>query len=496
MSKKLTYNNVKYKSVFEFYNLNQEDIDVTYEELLKNIRNNIPIDLAIKKQPRKKTASKHGPYIVEGEEYLNMPDLAKEYGINPNTIYKRYERGKRGDDLIPLNKRKKYIKPINAKKYRYYIQGKGFNSKPEMCEYFGIKYTTYRKRIEKGLTEEQALGIVITPDLRYKTNLTRSKKQLRKASDVDLTVYGTTYDSISALARTFKIKDITLRKRILNQLLTPEEAIELEINRNNQDIIAFGKTYKSYSSLAKEYGLNTHVVYNRIKNLKYSPEEAVSKPSTQKVVVNNKEFNSKAEAARYYGKVPENVQSLVRKGATLEQALGLEPIKEYKYEWNKKQFTSKRELADYVSKNTGISSKLIKSRLNKGMSIDEVISLGNKKITNPGRYNLTILERDIEESNKNAFIYFVEINFDSQKFYKVGITTQDVEKRLVNYDHNIISTREGKLIDMYKLEQLILHQYENKKIYDKFDKYTDGITEFLDLNINDVEKINSLINTS
>ena len=230
--------------------------------------------------------------------------------------------------------------------------------------------------------------------------------------------------------------------------------------------------------------------------IEYSPEEAVSKLSTQKVVVNNKEFNSKAEAARYYGKVPENVQSLVRKGATLEQALGLEPIKQYKYEWNKEQFTSKRELADYVSKNTGISSKLIKSRLNKGMSIDEVISLGNKKITNPGRYNLTILERDVEESNKNALIYFVEINLDSQKFYKVGITTQDVEKRLVNYDHNIISTREGKLIDMYKLEQHILHQYENKKIYDKFDKYTDGITEFLDLNINDVEKINSLINTS
>ena len=130
------------------------------------------------------------------------------------------------------------------------------------------------------------------------------------------------------------------------------------------------------------------------------------------------------------------------------------------------------------------------------MSIDEVISLGNKKITNPGRYNLTILERDVKEANKNALIYFVEINLDSQKFYKVGITTQDVEKRLVNYDHNIISTREGKLIDIYKLEQHILHQYENKKIYDKFDKYTDGITEFLDLNINDVEKINSLINTS
>ena len=130
------------------------------------------------------------------------------------------------------------------------------------------------------------------------------------------------------------------------------------------------------------------------------------------------------------------------------------------------------------------------------MSVDEAISLGNKKITNPGRYNLTILERDAEESNKNAFIYFVEINLDSQKFYKVGITTQDVEKRLVNYDHNIISTREGKLIDMYKLEQHILHKYENKKIYDKLDKYIDGITEFLDLNINDIEMINSLINTS
>ena len=49
----------------------------------------------------RKIISRLGSHIVEGVEYPNLPSIAKEYGMTLNSIYKRYSRGCRGDELVP-----------------------------------------------------------------------------------------------------------------------------------------------------------------------------------------------------------------------------------------------------------------------------------------------------------------------------------------------------------------------------------------------------------
>ena len=106
MSKKVVFKNIHYSSLSDFYYKNEKEIEVSYSVLLNNFKTGMPIENAIKKQPRKRKESKHGPFLVEGKEYINIPSLAAEYQLNSNTIFKRFERGKRGNDLIPKNKRK------------------------------------------------------------------------------------------------------------------------------------------------------------------------------------------------------------------------------------------------------------------------------------------------------------------------------------------------------------------------------------------------------
>ena len=59
---------------------------------------------------KKSNVSYLGSHIVEGVEYPNLPSIAEEYGMKLNAVYKRYSRGYRGDDLVPLKKRKNYKK--------------------------------------------------------------------------------------------------------------------------------------------------------------------------------------------------------------------------------------------------------------------------------------------------------------------------------------------------------------------------------------------------
>lgn len=492
MSKKVVFNNVTYSSLRDFYKNNEDKIEVSYGVLLNNFKLGIPIERAIKKQPRKKVHSKHGPFFVEGKKYSNIPSLAKEYQLNANTVFKRFERGKRGDDLIPKKKRKNFEPPIiEPKKYKYYIEGNGFNSKPEMCKHYGINYSTYRKRVEKGFSTEEALGIVKVADKRH---VVRKAKKNLKASEVDLVIDGKTFKSISELAREYNMKEITLRNRILKQRLSPKEAVNRPIEKKDKIKLNInGIEYESIPQLAKAFNLEPYIVYQRIKK-GFTVEEAVQKSMKGKnIEVEGKKFSSIAEAARYYNLIPENVQSNLKAGMTNEQALGLESTKPLKYEWSNNKFETIGELASFVSKQTNIPKKLLMGRIRRGYTVDEAIKLGDEKIVSPGRYNFTILKRDKSLANKSAVLYFVEIKYEDNIFYKIGITTRGTEKRLINYDHKLISQCDGKLIQIYKFEQMLLKQYSHRKIDKDFDIYLDGMTEFLDLSDSEVLKIKSSI---
>ena len=100
-------------------------------------------------------ASPKGPFIVEGKEYRSIPELADEYGLNTNAIYKRLSRGKIDDDLIPAKRRKNYSEPEKQTNYKLYVEGKGFKSEVEACKFYGVNFVTYRSRKYKGYSIEE-----------------------------------------------------------------------------------------------------------------------------------------------------------------------------------------------------------------------------------------------------------------------------------------------------------------------------------------------------
>ena len=497
MSNKVHYKGKSYDSVVEFYDRNKDKIEVSYQNLLKNFKNGLSVEDAIKKQPRKKIKVKqsiHGPFKIEGKEYLNLRLIAKEYDINENTLYQRFHRGKRGDELIPLKKRKNYIKPTKKINYRYEVEGKGFKSYDELSKHYGVKVVTIRTRLKRGMSLEEALGIVKTPDLRYKKNNT--KKNRRSIKDVDLVVDGIKYESISELAKTFGITDITLRTRICEYWMSPEEAVKTPIRRTNkkiENLVVDGIKYESISQLAKSFGLKPFVVRQRIIDYGYTAEEAVKKPLKGKsTIVKGKEFSSISEAARYFNRSAATVQANLKRGLTVDEAFGFEKRRTSRtvlYDWNGKKYTIK-ELTKLLSKEYKIPQSILFSRIYQNkLSIEEAISLGSEKVVSSGRYNLTILKRDPELANKDTELYFVLIEKESKIFYKIGLTTRTTEERLIGENFKLLARNKGKLIDIYKQEQYLLNKFKNKKFGDQIEGYFDGKTETLSLNDSEVRQV-------
>src|SRR5690606_24961853 len=105
--------------------------------------------------PKEKTiTTKLGAHTVEGKVYENLPSIADEYRMTLNTIYKRYSRGCRGDDLVPLKKRKSYVEPAKEANYKFYADGVGYKSAADACRKLNVKYVTYRKNLERGFSVE------------------------------------------------------------------------------------------------------------------------------------------------------------------------------------------------------------------------------------------------------------------------------------------------------------------------------------------------------
>ncbi len=339
----------------------------------------------------KKIISRLGSHIVEGVEYPNLPSIADEYGMSLNTIYKRYSRGHRGDNLIPEKKRKNYVKKIVKPNYKYIIDGVGYKSKRQACKINNINEITVRKRIERGWSLKDAL----TTPARF------------------------------------------------------------------------------------------HYVVN---------DDAGS--GTAKCVnVNGRYFRTVADAAREYGLIPENVQSALKSGLTINQALKLDirPTRDsFYFEGN---FYRDKE---HLCRKLNFSTTLLRNRLNRGLTIREAINLGSNHILSKGRYNLTILKRDPILAKKPAKLYFARTFINENKRYKIGITTQKVINRLSAefQRYKILKLIKETLLNCYLLEKKILINFSKYRDKSITPEQMDGYTEVFDLPENEVENIKSILDNN
>lgn len=157
---KLIFSGKEYQSIGDCYNDNKNIAQVSMPTFRSRVLKGVAIERAL-------TSPKHGipqtilgSHIVEGIEYPNLPSIARAYGIKEMTIYRRHYRGFRGDNLVPLKKRKNYVPPepkLPARQIE--IAGVVYKSLSEAFRILGIKKHTYYNRFFRGYPFEQCLGL-------------------------------------------------------------------------------------------------------------------------------------------------------------------------------------------------------------------------------------------------------------------------------------------------------------------------------------------------
>ena len=379
-----------------------------------------------------------GPYIVEGISYPSLPKIAKEYGITDRAIFKRYSRGKRGDELVPKTKLKNYVKP--KKKYKHYFLGIGYNSIIEVLNKNNIDRGTYDKRINSGWTQLQALGL----EKRKKTNIKR-KYTHKISNEVKKDLKDLGYESLTAIAKSHNIKKETIFNRI-------------------------------YQGMDLKTALNKNVRVNK-KNIIYK----------------DKQYDSLADLCRTYNRDYNTVQGQLLNGYTLSQAL-LEEIRptSNSLTYKGKVYKDIRDLADKYN----INYKTLRGRIQTSkMPIEDALDLGNKKLYNQGRFNKKVLIENPELAETEAYLYFISFLFNGKERFKIGITTKSVKSRLdkEGFEFKIITIYKSKLMDCFTNEQNIIKNFENYRDKSISAKDLDGHTEVFNLDEKSVLKIKKII---
>ena len=213
------------------------------------------------------SGSKLGSHIVEGKVYVNITSIAEEYGMSLNTVYKRYSRGYRGDDLVPKHKHKSYVKPINLPNYNFFVKGIGYMSKAEACRKNNINYITFRKRMEYGWSLEDAL--TIPTKFHYCPNNDQGSGTAKS-----LTLEGKEFRSISEASRHYGLSPECVQTA-LRSGDTIEQAFKLVGKATIHSFSYKGENYRNLRHLANVLDFPYNILSSRV-HLGMSVENAIN----------------------------------------------------------------------------------------------------------------------------------------------------------------------------------------------------------------------------
>lgn len=316
-------------------------------------------------------------------------------------------------------------------------------------------------------------------------------------------VEGKKYISIPELADAYNLNRNGIYQR-LSRGKVGDDLIPLKHRKNYEKpekkvkykLFVEGKGFKSEAEACRFYGIK-FVTYRNRKYKGYSIEECLGIKENSKlggkrfdsqhyhkskeITVEGKKYKSRADAARAYGKTEAQVRSLLEKGRTLEESLGIE-IADIRHTITFQGI--KYKSVKHLCKEKNLSYTTIQSRIKRGMTLEESILQGEYG-EYVGRYNLTILKRDNELSSKKAYLYFVRVFLDDDWKYKIGITTRTTQQRLKGTNYKLLFEFSSNLLRCYENEQLLLEKYKNKKDHTKREQYFEGYTEILNLDADD-----------
>jgi hypothetical protein len=371
---------------------------------------------------------------IEGIEYPSLKAIAEAYGLKHTRIYKRYQRGKRNDDLIPLKFRQSYIAPVDESKQRFIVGNVEYENVSDACRKLGVTFNKYQARIRLKWSKEEALGIVPRIDGR-KTTSNKSTK----------------------------------RKKTIFPL------------------IVFGKEYKSFAELSRIFGIKSYVLSQRINKYGKTPEEAILMDGKNKAVtVGNVEFESMAECARAFNIEPNTFYHLM-KYYTVKQIVGIENRMTsksivYKNKW----YPSRVALAeDYgITKN----ELYYRSYVCK-LSFDEALNIPS---------NSSVVKSVFGSKAKLYVAEILPdspIVPDGNKLYKVGVTQHSLSKRYkeLPFECRTVFSRDGELNHLRGIEKSIKDKFEKNRVSDFKASDFDGFTEIYQLSQSELNNLKFLV---
>jgi group I intron endonuclease len=317
-------------------------------------------------------------FTIDGVTYEGMENLAKAFGLTKKTVESRLTSNLNWTlrQIVGLDPAPVQV-PVCAKEITY--KGVTYPSKRHLVRALNpnMNTETFRHRLERGMSIEDAL----------------SDKKL-KGNAAEVVVGGKTFRSICAAARYYGISSATMGNRI-RAGWSSDDCASQEIRGGN--ITAFGITYKNKMELCERLGLNYELFCQRLWR-SLTPEQAINNEKTKyekglEFTVDGKTFDTKKEAAEYYGMIPRMLIKRLYLGWTPEEAVGLvkrgkirNPGREVKVEG--RTFKSIRLAAEHY----GISSYLATSRFNMGWEPEEVFGLKERSKRRPHKGNRITVE--------------------------------------------------------------------------------------------------------
>ena len=280
------------------------------------------------------------------------------------------------------------------------------------------------------------------------------------------------------------------------------------IKRPNYKYIVNGIGYKSRRQACKLNNINEITFRKRMEHgwsresaltvptrFHYCPNNNSGSGTARSVTVEGKEFQSIAEAARHYDLIPENVQSALKNGITVEQALKIEvrPTED-SFEFEERFYKNK----EHLCREFKFPSSVLNNRLRKGLTIREAIDLGPNNLGNEGRYNEEIFERNPSLANSNGKLYFASVLINNNHRYKIGITSKTIRERLSKefLSYRLIKYIKKSLYQCYLLEKQLLNKFSIYRDREINPEQLDGYKEVFDFPEDVVENIKSILDNN
>jgi hypothetical protein len=393
--------------------------------------------------------------IFNGQYYSSLSALHAEHA-SPSVSYQTFiNRHKSGETLNEA-----LTRPVEQRKF-VLVEGVQYNLK-ELAAHRGISYEAVIKRVERGWSDEEiAHGKLKTVKVPKKENIKLMKSFIVSGIEYENVVKA--YDAIKPVTSLN-----TVRARLRSRF-SPEEAFDLlprvktradqirsdqktwETQTTKGPFLVEDKQYATIAELADTFRVPYSRIWNRLK-AGWNPEKAVLQKPTTEVEFDGVKYRSAHDAWTQIGQSSSAVyNSRKSAGHSLPVCLGLQPLPSQVWELYGERYDS----LEKVAQKWGIGASVLKSRIQRGMSMEEALEF----LPFCGRYNSTYFENQPEEAAKTGSLYLVAINFPQGPRLKIGVTKQTLKKRLSGLDFTELLKVDGLLPALVAIERRVCEAF-------------------------------------